>query len=201
MIGLRLGLALACAAAGTSLGYGQQLEEPFTSAARWSYYLQRTYSPSRLAFLAADTAVDQMMRDPHCWNSEPPAYGLRFARGFERRVVRNSFELAGGLLTGEDLRYRHSQSHTFRARVWNAVLASVTARMPDGSTRPGYTRFFAGAATNLATAHWTRQSIEPGWLMRSAAWSTIGQAQTNLLDEFGPDLRRVGGRIWKRVRR
>jgi hypothetical protein len=31
-------------------------------------------------------------------------------------------------------------------------------------------------------------------------FSTLDQAQTNLLDEFGPDLRRIGGRVWKRVR-
>jgi hypothetical protein len=30
--------------------------------------------------------------------------------------------------------------------------------------------------------------------------STLDQAQTNMLDEFGPDLRRIGIRIWNGVR-
>ena len=39
-----------------------------------------------------------------------------------------------------------------KGRVWNAVRASVTAQMPDGTSRPAYTRFFAGTVTNVATA-------------------------------------------------
>ena len=32
------------------------------------------------------------------------------------------------------------------------------------------------------------------------AWSTLDQVQTNLMTEFGPDLRQFGMRIWNRVR-
>jgi hypothetical protein len=78
--------------------------------------------------------------------------------------------------------------------------ASVTAHMPDGTERPAYTRFFASELVNVSTAHWTRQRIQPGWLLQSLAWTALDQTQTNLLDEFGPDLRRFGMRIWKRVR-
>jgi len=73
--------------------------------------------------------------------------------------------------------------------------------MPDGTDRPAYTRFFSGAVAEVSTAHLTRQHIRPGWMMQSLAWSTVGQAQTNLLDEFGPDLRRIGSRIGNRILR
>jgi len=186
--------------AGTCYCHAQQeLVEPFTPSARWSHYLHRTYGPARFAFLAADTAIDHAMREPACWNSAASSYGRRYARSFERRVIRNTTELATGLLTGEDLRYRVSRSHSFHERVWSAIRGSVIARMPDGSERPAYTRFFASAVASVSTANWTRQRVQPGWLAQSAAWSTLDQIQTNLLDEFGPDLRRMGARIWKRL--
>jgi hypothetical protein len=150
--------------------------------------------------LAADTALDQALREPHCWDSSASSYGLRYARAFERRVIKNSAELAAGLLTGEDLRYRRSHSSSIHGRFWNALRWSVTAQMPDGTKRPAYSRFVATELVNVSTAHWTRQRIGAEWLSRSLAWSALDQAQTNLLDEFGPDMRRVGTRIWKRVR-
>ena len=74
------------------------------------------------------------------------------------------------------------------------------ARMPDGTSRPAYTRFFATTVTNVSTANWTRERIGPERLARSLGWSALDQMQTNLLNEFGPDLRRFGMRAWKRVR-
>ena len=198
-IGRRIQLAVALGIAGASLCFAQQqLAEPFTPSARWSHYIHRTFGPARFAFLAVDTAIDHAFREPACWDSAAGSYGLRYARSFERRAIRNTAELTTGLLTGEDLRYRASRSYPFWGRVWNAVRGSVTAQMPDGTKRPAYTRFFASALASASTAHWTRERIQPGWLAQSVAWSTLDQVQTNLLSEFGPDLRRIGTRIWKR---
>ena len=105
-----------------------------------------------MGFLAVDTAIDAVLREPACWDSGAASYGRRYARAFESRVVRNSAELATGILTGEDLRYRASQSHSVQGRLWNAVRSSVTAQMPDGTRRPAYTRFFAIELANVSTA-------------------------------------------------
>ena len=174
--------------------------EPFTASARWAHYLHRTYSPMRMGMLGADAAFDHAFHDPSCWDSGASSYGRRYARAFERRVIRNSAELGGGLLTGEDLRYRISGSSSFAGRIWSAVTGSVTARMPDASRRPAYTRFAAGMAAEVSTAHWTHQAVRPSWLFESMGWSILDQVQTNLLDEFGPDMRRAGGRMWRRMK-
>ena len=174
--------------------------EPFTASARWSQYLHRTYDPTRLGLLALDTAVDQMLREPVFWDSGAASYGRRYGRTLERRVVKNTAELAGGLLTGEDLRYRMSRSSSLKVRFWNAVRSSVLAQMPDGTTRPAYTRFAAVTVTSMATGNWTRDPIRPSRLGRTLAWSTLDQVETNMIAEFGPDLRRFGTRVWKRVR-
>ena len=199
-MGLRIGLAGVLWAAGTPLcSAQQQLAEPFTPSVRWSHYIRRTYGPARFAILAVDTTIDHAFREPACWDSAAGSYGRRYARSFERRAIRNTAELTMGLLTGEDLRYRASRSSPFWGRVWGAMRSSITAQMPDGTKRPAYTRFFASALASVSTAHWTRQRIQPGWLAQSLAWSTLDQIQTNLLDEFGPELRRMGTHIWTRV--
>jgi hypothetical protein len=196
----RRGLTLMLWFAGSSSGAAQQLEEPFTPSARWSLYVQRTYSPSRMAFLAVDAAVDHALRQPVCWDFSADSYERRFARALQSRIVKNSAELVGGLLTGEDLRYRRSRSLKFRGRLWNAMRSSVTAQMPDGSSRPAYTRFFASELASVSVARWTRRPVQPRQLVETLWSSTLDQAQTNVLDEFGPDLRRIGMRIWKGVR-
>jgi hypothetical protein len=172
----------------------------FAVSARWSQYLHRTFGAERLGVLAAETAADQAFRDPGCWDDSASSYAQRYARAFDRRLIRNTTEFATGILTGEDLRYRKSRSQSIQARFWNAVRASVVAHMPDGTQRPAYTWFFASATTELSTAHWTGQPIHTRWLLESVGWSALDQVETNLLDEFGPDLRRIGGRLWDAAR-
>jgi hypothetical protein len=84
-----------------------------------------------------------------------------------------------------------------RGRIWHALQYSVTAQMPDGRRRPAYTRFFASTVAEVSTTHWTGQPIQPAWAFQSLGWSALDQAETNLLDEFSPDIRRLAGRLWK----
>ncbi|HLK69955.1 MAG TPA: hypothetical protein VKU19_41285 [Bryobacteraceae bacterium] len=72
--------------------------------------------------------------------------------------------------------------------------------MPDGTTGPAYTRFVAAELANVSTARSMRHVMQPGWVMRSLVSTALDQAQTNILNEFGPDLRRIPVRIWHRVR-
>jgi hypothetical protein len=172
----------------------------FTPSERWARYVRRTYSMSRLGLLATDTALDHALREPACWDRTVSSYGQRYARAFQRRVVRNTAELGFGLLTREDLRYRRSRSASVSGRFWNGVTQAFVARMPDGTERPAYARFAAAAAAQSSTAHWTGRPVQPEWLAESLAWAVLDQVQTNLLDEFGPDFRRIGRRMWKRIR-
>ncbi len=144
--------------------------------------------------------MDHLLHQPACWDFTARSYERRFARAFQSRVVKNSTELALGLLTGEDLRYHRSRSASFQGRLWNALRSSVTAQMPDGTKRPAYTRIFASELANVSVARWTRQPIQPGQLAQCLWWSALDQAETNMLDEFGPDLRRIGIRIRNRLR-
>ena len=91
----RRGLALILWLAAISPAAAQQLTEPFTPSARWSHYVHRTYSPARMGFLAVDTAVDHVLREPACWDFTASSYGrryrpgLRAPRGQEQRRTRH----------------------------------------------------------------------------------------------------------------
>jgi hypothetical protein len=76
----------------------------------------------------------------------------------------------------------------------------MVAQMPDGTQRPAYSRFFASATTELSTAHWIGQPIRAPWLFQSLGWSALDQVETNLLDEFSPDFRRIATSLWHSAR-
>jgi hypothetical protein len=175
--------------------YASISRAPFTTAARWSYYLHRTYHPQRLGILALETTLDHALRQPECWDRSPASYLTRYSRAFDRRLIRNTAEFGAGLLTGEDLRYQRQGTGRFQGRVWHAVSGAFMAHMRDGRARPAYTRFGASMIAEVGTAHWTGQHITSGWLAQALAEGALDQVETNLLDEFTPDLRRIGNRL------
>jgi hypothetical protein len=67
--------------------------EPFTVSARWSQYLHRTFGATRLGILAVETAADQAFGAPGCWDDSASSYVQRYARAFDRRLIRNTTEL------------------------------------------------------------------------------------------------------------
>ena len=79
--------------------------------------------------------------------------------------------------------------------------SAFIARKMNGAETPAYTRFAALAVAEVGTAHWTGQRIDTGWLAQALASGAVDQMQTNLLDEFGPDLRRAGTRVSNLLRR
>jgi hypothetical protein len=71
--------------------------------------------------------------------------------------------------------------------------------MTDGRARPAYTRVASATIAEIGTAHWTGQHITGGWLAHAFADGTLDQIETNLLDEFTPDLRRIGKALHDRL--
>ena len=44
------------------------------------------------------------------------------------------------------------------------------------------------------------RNLEPQWVFQSLGWSALDQVETNLLDEFSPDVRRIATRLWDGAR-
>jgi hypothetical protein len=174
--------------------------QPFTPAERFAYYLHRTYGPHKLGVLAFETALDHALGQPACWDQGLGSYVTRYSRALDHRMIRNTAEFGAGLLTGADLRYKRLGSGPIQARVWNAVRSAFLARAAGDRQRPAYTRFAAATVAEVGTAHWTGQPIHAAWLAQALGWGALDQIQTNLLDEFSAEFRRIGGRMCRRLR-
>jgi hypothetical protein len=177
--------------------------DDFTSLGdRFRYYLHRTYtSRSRFVFLLADTGLGHALNDPEEWGQEPKTYLMRLSSSLGRRIVANTIDFGLGAALQEDTRYRRSELHGIRRRVRYATSAAFTARMPDGSSRPAYSRFGAVAGAVLVSSQWHPRPASASDLALDIGFSIIGRVPDNLLDEFSPDMRRVGLKAWQTLRR
>ena len=171
-----------------------------TVGERFRYYLHRTYtSRPRLAFLLADTGMGHAMNDPEAWGRQPRSFGVRLASNFGRRVVANSIEFALGAALQEDARYRSSPEQGLRKRIRHATVAAFTARLPDGKIRPAYSRFGATAGGVLISSTWHPRAASASDRLLAVGFGVLDKIPDNLLDEFSPDMRKVGRRAFKTI--
>lgn len=167
------------------------------NADRLHDYVFRTYTdPARLAWLIFDSSVDHWTRAPHQWDRSAQSFSYRFASGWGRRIVRNTAQLGFESFLHEDSRYRRSGSGRADKRVWSAISQSVLAHKPDGSVEPMYGRIAAGVVAHATASTWHPQACAPPHLIRGVAFAAVDRAGNNLLDEFAPDLKVFGRRIW-----
>ena len=167
---------------------------------RFRYYLHRTYtSRPRLAFLLADTGMGHALNDPEEWGRQPRSFGVRLASNFGRRVVANSIEFGLGAVLQEDARYRSSPEPGLRKRIRHATVTAFTARLPDGRIRPAYSRFGAIAGGVLISSRWHPGAASSSDLLLDVGFGVLDKIPSNLLDEFSPDMRRVGRKVFKTI--
>jgi len=83
--------------------------------------------------------------------------------------------------------------------MWHAVRGAFLAHMTNGRARPAYTRFAAATMAEVGTAHWTGQHITGEWLTAALGEGALDQIETNLLDEFTPELRRIGKAVQRKL--
>lgn len=195
-----------CLLLGCNAGYAQGKNSSADGFAtlgdRFRYYVHRTYtSRQRLAFLLADTGLGHALNDPEEWGQEPHTYGLRLASNLGRRAVANSIEFGLGAVLDEDTRYKTSQLHGIRQRVRYATVAAFTARVPGGRRRLAYSRFGATAGGVLASSMWHPKPASASDLLQGIGFGVLNRVPDNLLDEFSPDMRNVGKKAWRTIRR
>lgn len=163
-------------------------------------YVFRTYTdPARLAWLLFDSGVDHWTRAPQHWDQSPQSFGYRFASGWGRRIVRNTAQLGFETLLKEDSRYRRSGQGPMVKRFAFAVSHSVLAYKPDGSVGPMYGRMAAGVVAASTASTWHPQSTSPACLVSGVGMAAVNRSGDNLLEEFGPDLKRFGRKTWNYV--
>ena len=106
-----------------------------------------------------------------------------------------------GAVIGDDARYRLSTSSGLVKRGLHAVASTFTARAGSGHTRPAYSRIIAVTTALLIANRWQSHPLVGYNLADALVFNVTDKAQDNLLQEFSPDLKRFGRKLWHRDHR
>lgn len=167
---------------------------------RWDNYVDRTYNWKRVGLVAAESAFEQSFQLRKCGR---PPYCMPHSVGgsLVRRTSRTTIELGVGALLKEDIRRRPSGLPGFRQRVVFALTHAMLAKGPDGEWRPAYSRYAGTLGAITVSSAWQGRPLTTGRLARSFGLSATNYFQDSLFNEFEPDLRRLGMRAWRNLRR
>lgn len=191
-----------------SFAYPQTTLQPFVPpksdfSARLERYVQKTYTDPWCRFwlvegVAADDFVFKGIRK---WNTGLSGFGESLASVYGRRVINNTLEFVGGALIGDDARYRPSTSQGLVKRGLHAAGSTFTARAASGKTGPAYSRVFAVTAALLIANRWQPSPKTGRKLAGALVFNVTNMAQDNFLQEFTPDLKRFGSKLfWRKIR-
>ena len=173
---------------------------PDTSAPQLQDYLDRTYGWQTLSWLATDTAIDHLRSRPE-WGRGPRGFSCQYASAFGRRLISNSAELGVGLVLHEDTRFHPSQRRGFLPRMQYAMTHAFLASVPGGKFEPAYARFAAITSGALVAPAWHQRSLSASGFFEDITFGMLGQLQNSLLNEFSPDLQKLGRNLRKKVLR
>lgn len=165
------------------------------------YYLHRTYSWQRTALLGLDTGFDHLITGVPEGSGGMDRFGSRYGDAFARRASRNSMELGLGILLGEDPRYHPSGQRGLGRRLRHAAIYTIFCARPDGGRHVSVSRLAPAVGTDLLASTWERRPFTAGNVMANIGWTLAGDLQTRCLDEFGPDLKRLGQHIGRMLLR
>ncbi len=170
--------------------------DPFSLPERFTYYLQRTYSWQRMAWLGMDTGLDYVTGGSTGIDELFRGYG----DGFGRRIVRNSTEFGVGAILHEDSRYQSLGSGSLGRRLRHATVRAFQAST-GSHVRPAYSRFAALAAGEFIAPLWSPQRFSASDAIAGIGFGVLGQMQNNYLSEFSPDMKRFGRKVGRRFHR
>ena len=151
-------------------------------------------SPTLAPRLAWSAALDHRKGSPSAWGSGADAYGKRMAARAGLVLAQTGVQHGTAALMRVDPRGDRSRcacTHPMK-RTAHALGRTFVTRDQRGRARPNIP-LVAGAAGGAAIARaWYPRNEGPGRdAARFAAMSVVGQAGTNVLQEFSPELKRL----------
>jgi len=176
------------------------LTPPATSAPQFHDYVDHTYGWQPLSWLATDTAIDFLRSRPE-WGRGPGGFGCQYASAFGRRLISNSVELGVGLVLHEDTHFHPSQRRGYLPRIRYAMTHAFLDSVQGGKFEPAYARFAAITSAALIAPAWHQRSLSASGFFEDFTFGMLGQLQNSLLNEFSPDLQKLGRNVRKKVLR
>jgi len=99
----------------------------------------------------------------------------------------------------EDTRFHPSQRRGYLPRMRYAMTHAFLDSVPGGKTEPAYARFAAITSGALIAPSWHHRSLSVSGFFEDFTFGMLGQLQNSLLNEFSPDLQKLGRTVRKKV--
>jgi hypothetical protein len=164
----------------------------FTTAQKFRFYVQSTFSPLSLTGPVIGAAATQWTSgNPPEWGLGFPGYGRRLLSGYSRQVIANTLGLGVMFADGEDPRHYPTGKHGIWKRGLYAARETFVSRRVSGGEMPDYSRILGAYAAGFVSDAWypapysnTKDALYRGStaLASDIIWQEI--------KEFWPDVHR-----------
>jgi hypothetical protein len=174
----------------------------FDVKARSAWYVERTYTnPWPNINLIGGVAVDDFVfGGEKRWGNGLSGFGKALAPAYGQRVINNTTEFFLGTLIGDDARYQPSEKRGLIKRSMHATVGAFTARTESGRSHPAYSRIVAISTGTLISNQWRSNPMTGYSLTGALVFGVTDQIQNDLAQEFSPDLKRFGRKVWRKIR-
>ncbi len=167
---------------------------------RWDNYVERTYGWQKVGYVIGETSFDQLFQLNKC-GRPPYCFPHEISAALTRRTARTTIELGVGALLHEDIRRQPSGLPGFGKRLAYAFLHAPLAKGTDGEWRPAYSRFAGSLGGFIVSSELRGRPLTGSRFGEDIGWSAEAYFQDALWTEFEPDLRKMGARLLRRMRR
>lgn len=173
----------------------------FDFKARFTWYAKRTYTdPWPHANLIGGVAIDDFVfGDEKRWGNGLSGFGKALAPAYGQRVINNTTEFFLGALIGDDARYQSSEKRGLVKRSMHATIGAFTARTESGKTHPAYSRIIAISTGTLISNQWRSDPMTDYDLTGALIFGVTDKIQDDFAQEFSPDLKRLGHKVWRKI--
>ena len=156
-----------------------------TRRERFNRYVKSTIGPTRLAWTAAASGINQWTNSPEEWGQGMKGYGRRFASALGENAINQTVTYGLDSAMGLDTGFKRSKRAGFFPRLKDALLQNVTSRTRNGNrviSVPRFAGVYTGALVSRQTWYPERYSYKDG--LRSGTKNLLTGFGINLVREF-----------------
>ena len=156
-----------------------------TPRERFNRYVKSTVGPTRLAWTAASSGINQWTNSPEEWGQGAKGYGRRFASALGENAINQTVTYGLDSAMGLDTGFKRSKREGFFPRLKDALLQNVTSRTRNGNrviSVPRLAGVYTGALVSRQTWYPERYNYKDG--LRSGTKNLLTGFGINLVREF-----------------
>lgn len=186
--------AAAAAPSGVSPSPWPPVSRPLAFADRLELFWHDSYaSPQAILSLSASALYDEATNTPAQWSKDGDGFTRRFGSAYGQLAIRNGINDGMASATGLDPRYAYCRCRGLVHRTVHALAMSVVTYRSDGRVMLDAPQLAGAYGSGMISAYWYPHRLYSP-LVQGVQFGheEMGEvALGNLLQEFGPDLRRT----------